>query len=143
MTILPQPKAPEWLRAISIHAPHAYAIIIGIKKQEYRSKLTTYRGWALIHSSGSKASDNAFQDYFINPDQIGVKRFALIGAAEILDCYGEPGDYAYQIGRAIAFPTPIEGIKGQQSIFWGTSDKYPEREGAFNQAWVMIQARLK
>lgn len=141
MPILPQ-KAPNWLRAISIHAPHAYAIIIGIKKAEYRTKSTNYRGWVLIHSSGSKASDDAFQDYFINPEQIGVRRFALIGAAEILDCTGSHGEFAYQIGRAIAFP-PFPNIKGQQSIFWGKSEKYPEREAAFDQAWGLIQERLK
>jgi hypothetical protein len=131
------------LRAISIHAPHAYAICIGLKNEEYRTKLTNYRGWALIHSSGSKASDDCFQDYFIDPVAIGVKRYAIIGAAEIYDCLGQPRDYRYLLRNAIAFSTPIEGIKGQQSIFWGKSDKYPERTEAFNNAWAMLQARLR
>lgn len=143
MTIITQTvDSPQWLRAISIHAPHAYAICIGVKKEEYRTKSTHYRGWALIHSSGSKASDDYFQDYFIDPVAIGIKRYAIIGAAEIYDCLGQPGDYRYLLRNAISFK-PIEGIKGQQSIFWGKSDKYPERTEAFNNAWAMLQARLR
>ncbi len=49
------------IKAISIHAPHAYAK--GIKGAEYRSRPTKQRGWILIHSSQSKASDQYFTDY--------------------------------------------------------------------------------
>lgn len=143
MTIIAQTvNFPQWLRAISIHAPHAYAICLGLKPEEYRTKSTNYRGWVLIHSSGSKQSDDYFQDYFIDPVAIGVKRYAIIGTAEIYDCLGQPGDYRYLLRNPIAFK-PIEGIKGQQSIFWGKSDKYPERIEAFNNAWAMLQARLR
>jgi hypothetical protein len=142
MTIITQTADfPQWLRAISIHAPHAYAICIGVKKQEYRTKSTNYRGWALIHASGSKASDDCFKDYFIDPKAIGVKRYAIIGAVEIYDCIGSLGDYAYCLRSPIAFPKPLEGIKGQQSIFWGATT--PERVKAFAEAWMILQSRLK
>ncbi|WP_178379502.1 hypothetical protein [Fischerella major] len=44
---------PEFLKAISIHTPHAYAICMGIKEAEYRSQPTLRRGWILIHAIGS------------------------------------------------------------------------------------------
>lgn len=142
MTIIAQTvNSPQWLRAISIHAPHAYAICLGLKPEEYRTKSTNYRGWVLIHSSGSKQSDDYFQDYFIDPVAIGVKRYAIIGAAEIYDCIGQPGDYRYLLRNAIAFSKPLQGIKGQQSIFWGATT--PERVKAFAEAWMILQSRLK
>lgn len=44
---------PEFLKAISIHTPHAYTICMGIKEAEYRSQPTLRRGWILIHAIGS------------------------------------------------------------------------------------------
>ncbi len=132
---------PQHLRAISIHAPHAYAIVLGIKPEEYRTRATNYRGWVLIHSSGSKASDDYFEDYGITHIKATAKRYALIGIADLYDCIGEPGDYAYCLRNAIAFPKAVEGIKGQQSIFWGATT--PERMKAFAEAWMIFQSRLK
>jgi hypothetical protein len=70
---------PETLKAISIHAPHAYAICMGIKQAEYRTQPTNRRGWILIHASQSKDSDHCFADYGISKDTI--KRGAIIGAS--------------------------------------------------------------
>jgi hypothetical protein len=72
---------PEDLKAISIHAPHAYAIALGIKKFEYRSRASKRLGWTLIHSTLSKSSDHFFAEYGIHPQ--GTKRGAIIGAAKI------------------------------------------------------------
>jgi hypothetical protein len=72
------------IKAISIHAPHAYAICLGIKSHEYRNSSTKRRGWVLIHSSSSRASDSCFQDYGIDP-KIAL-RGAIIGAAYLTDC---------------------------------------------------------
>ncbi|MBO3459969.1 hypothetical protein G7B40_040290 [Aetokthonos hydrillicola Thurmond2011] len=136
---------PSNLRAISIHAPFAYAICLGLKDEEYRTQPTLIRGWILIHSSQSKASDQYFTDYGIDianalggtPEAI-AKRGAIIGACKLTDCIGSPGDYAYCLKSPILFDKPIEGIRGQQSIFWGISDKFPERLEAFKLAWGMI-----
>jgi len=127
---------PSDLRAISIHAPFAYAICMGLKDEEYRTQSTKIRGWILIHASLSKASDIHIADYGIEPSTI--KRGAIIGACELTDCIGKPGDYAYCLESPILFEQPFEGIKGQQSIFWGISDKSPERFEAFRRAWSII-----
>ena len=129
---------PESLKAISIHAPHAYAICLGLKKAEYRSQPTDRRGWILIHASQSKDSDSYLADYGISKDTI--KRGAIIGAAQITDCTwdAEYGCYAYHLSQPILFDQPIEGIKGCQAIFWGA--KQPNKQAAFAIAWGMIEA---
>ena len=126
------------LKAISIHAPFAYAICMGLKDEEYRTQATKIRGWILIHSSQSKASDQYFIDYGI--DNAIVKRGAIIGACKLTDCIGSPGDYAYCLERPILFEQALEGVRGQQSIFWGISDRAPERQKAFQLAWESIQS---
>lgn len=109
---------------------------MGLKDEEYRTQSTKIRGWILIHASLSKASDIHIADYGIEPSTI--KRGAIIGACELTDCIGKPGDYAYCLESPILFEQPFEGIKGQQSIFWGISDKSPERFEAFRRAWSII-----
>ena len=127
---------PETLKAISIHAPHAYAICMGIKETEYRSRPTDRRGWILIHASQSKASDDFFAEYGIDPN---ICRGAIIGAAFLTNCIWDSHNqcYAYQLEEAILFDEPFEGIKGCQAIFWGanTSDK----QAAFAEAWNTIE----
>ncbi|MBO3463962.1 ASCH domain-containing protein [Aetokthonos hydrillicola Thurmond2011] len=132
---------PESLKAISIHAPHAYAICMGIKVAEYRSQPTDRRGWILIHASGSKDSDHFLADYGISKDTI--KRGAIIGAAQITDCTwdAEFGCYAYHLESPILLQEPIEGIKGCQAIFWGA--KLTQNQAAFAIAWAMIKATTK
>jgi hypothetical protein len=125
------------LRAISIHAPFAYAICMGLKDEEYRTQPTKIRGWILIHSSKSKDSDQYFTDYGI--DGVIAKRGAIIGACQLADCVGNPGDYAYCLKHPILFPQALESVRGQQSIFWGITEKRPERLKAFELAWEMIQ----
>jgi hypothetical protein len=54
----------------------------------------------------------------------------------------EAGDgNRYLLRNAIAFSKPLQGIKGQQSVFWGATT--PERVKAFAEAWMILQSRLK
>ena len=106
---------PPNLKAIGIHAPHAYAICLGIKKDEYRTQPTNRRGWILIHASQSKQSNDYFADYGIN--KTTIKRGAIIGAVKIISCVRFAGDYAYQLTNPIKFSHPVEEVKGKQSIF--------------------------
>ena len=131
-------SCPESLKAISIHAPFAYAICLGLKDKEYRSRRTSQHGWILIHASQSKASDSYLADYGI--DKSTIKRGAIIGAAQITDCTwdSELECYAYQLESPILFHQPIEGIKGCQAIFWGA--KTTEKQAAFAAAWKLISA---
>lgn len=135
--IKPKQSAPSGLKAISIHAPHAYAICLGLKPEEYRTRSTGIRGWVLIHASQSQASDSFFQDYGIDIRQIKIARGAIIGAAYIEYCEGCSGDYAYGISQYKLFEKPLTGISGKQAIFWGAKS---DREiQAFQEAWSLIK----
>jgi hypothetical protein len=137
----PQKSVIDKIKAISIHAPHAYAICMGKKPYEYRNSPTEKRGWVLIHSSSSKASDSFFEDYGI--DLKIAKRGAIIGASFITDCSPDyQGGYAYRMTRSMLFPTPIVGVKGCQSIFWGHC-KDPQKLKAFEQAIEQMGINLK
>jgi hypothetical protein len=127
-------KAPSNLKAMSCHAPFAYAICMGLKDEEYRTIPTNIRGWILIHASLAKTSDTYFQDYDIDPKK--VERGAIIGAALIEDCLGEPGDWAYMISDYRLFDKPLKGIQGKQIIFWGAKTDFEKQ--AFDKAWSMI-----
>ena len=141
-----QPQKPknsviDKIKAISIHAPHAYAICLGKKPYEYRNSPTKKRGWVLIHSSGSKASDPCFDDYGISKNM--AVRQAIIGASFITDCSPDyHGGYAYRMTRSMLFPVPILGIKGCQTIFWGHC-KDPQKIKAFEQALDQMGIDLK
>ena len=119
------------IKAISIHAPHAYAICLGKKPYEYRNSPTKVRGWVLIHSSSSKASDSFFDDYGI--DKKIAHRGAIIGAAFITDCSSDSQGYAYKMTRVMLFKETIQGVKGCQAIFWGHCSD-PAKIKAFQQA---------
>ena len=116
----------------------AYAICLGIKKDEYRTQPTKRRWWVLIHASTSKQSDDYFADYGI--DQTNIKRGTIIGAVKIINCIGFPGDYAYQLANPIKFSRFVEKVKGKQSIFWGA--KSDAEKIAFTLASEQIREHL-
>lgn len=129
---------PEKLKAVSVHPPFAYAIVRGLKKEEYRSQATNRKGWILIHASKSTASDECFVDYGIYPGSI--KRGAIIGACKITGCRQDGfKDYAYQLAEAFEFKSPID-CTGSQSIFWGATNE--QRKVVFTLASNQIREYL-
>lgn len=129
---------PAKLKAISIHPPFAYAIVQGLKLEEYRSKPTNRKGWILIHASKSTASDEYFKEYGINPSNI--KRGAIIGACKILTCVQTGfSEYAYHLSEAFEFKNPVDCI-GCQSIFWGATND--EKKVVFTLASEQIRSHL-
>lgn len=131
-------KAVNIIKCMSVHAPHAYAICMDKKHHELRNSSTKRRGWILIHSSSSKASDSWFPEYGIDPSIVKIERGAIIGAAFIDGCIHMEKDdyYAYEISRYKKFTFPLLGVKGCQSIFWGHSNdplKIKAFRGAINQ----------
>lgn len=134
MTNILSAQFPEKLRAMSMHYPYAWAIVNGEKKEEYRTRLTHYRGIVLIHASGSKDSDFELYEYGIDPET--APRKVILGAVELIDCQDRGDHFAYILQSPKALEIPINAA-GQQSIFWPAST--PERVLAFNQAWEQLQ----
>lgn len=128
-------KAPEELRAITIHAHHALAIALGIKDEEYRSRYTHYRGWILIHASAQKLPDTHFAHYGLEPSLCDGFYGAIIGAAKLADIEGDEGDYTYRLTDAFLFDGQIK-CAGNQAIIWGASNS--EKNQAFDIAWSLI-----
>lgn len=129
---------PAKLKAMSVHPPYAYAIVRGLKDEEYRSKATNRKGWILIHASKSTASDECFAEYGINPGSI--KRGAIIGAYKITGCrQAGYNNYVYQLAEAFEFKTPID-CTGSQSIFWGATNE--QRKVVFTLASNQIREYL-
>lgn len=128
--------APPALKAASLHAPWGYAIALGLKDEEYRTRRYAHRGWTLLHVTKSKKSDNFLDDYYLR-GRIEIHRSAFIGATWIESCDGESGNWTYHCRRSFLFPEPIMGVKGQQSVFWGS---LPDSEQAFADGWRYINS---
>jgi len=128
------------IKALSVHAPHAYAICLGKKQFEYRSWATKKRGWVLIHATASTSDDSYFHEYGINPKT--VYRQAIIGASYIADCLpDEDGGYMFKMTRSFLFKVPVLNIKGQIK-FWGHSND-PTKVKGFAQAIEQMAATFK
>ena len=75
-------------KALTLHAPWAWAIVNGIKMVENRDWATTYRGTIFVHASRSFESDVAARDLFarmqVTPPKEFV-RFAILGTVDLVD----------------------------------------------------------
>jgi len=92
------------MRALSIRQPHAEAIMRGVKKIEYRSRLTKIRERIYIYAAlgrftpeteaemmaGYKIKDVACDD---------LPRGVLIGTVELFDCAGDEGEYEWYVRK--------------------------------------------
>jgi hypothetical protein len=130
-------ERPQTLRAMTCHAPYAYALALGLKVEEYRYRATNYRGWLLFHSGVSTASDSAFQYLDITPEE--AKRGFIIGAGYLNDCQQSGNYYAYQIVTPLLFQNPLR-IRGKQQILWSPSDDNESK--IFDSAWRIIQTMI-
>ena len=69
------------MKAITIKEPWASLIVQGIKKYEFRSWKTNYRGKVLIHAGLSKENIDRFKNY-----NLDISSGEIIGEAVISDC---------------------------------------------------------
>ena len=126
------------MKALTIKQPWANLIIEGIKKYEFRTWKTNYRGKILIHAglSFEQKYSNKFKHY--NFEYI---KGAIIGEAEIIDCilvdeqfndklqkenslvYGNnhTGSYAWKLDNVKKYKNPIY-IKGKLGL-WNCEEK--------------------
>ncbi len=79
------------MRALSIRQPYAEQILRGKKKVEYRSRPTNIRERVYIHASMNPGVVQAWEEMKMKPGDLPTG--VLVGAVEIKDCTGKPGDY--------------------------------------------------
>ncbi|MBD0263482.1 MAG: hypothetical protein ICV78_12385 [Tolypothrix sp. Co-bin9] len=125
---------PKTLRAMTCHAPYAYALSLELKTEEYRYRPTQYRGWVFFHSGLSTASDDAFEYLDITPQE--AQRGCIIGAGYLNDCEKIDNYFAYKFSSAILFDKPLK-IRGKQPILWQPANDYESR--IFDSAWQILK----
>jgi hypothetical protein len=124
------------MKAITIHAPWAWAIISGYKRFENRTWETRHRGELWIHAGKSTASDQKANKVF---DDLGIDypkswddiRGKIIGRVEltrIVDPTGDPfatGPRCWELDC----PQGIEpiSINGRQSIWEFSQERIANR----------------
>lgn len=132
------------MKAITIQQPYAYAIVVGIKQYETRSRRTNIRGRVAIHagkkvsSSFEKIVSKCYIGNIETGGKLAVDLGAVIGTVEIVDCVpveavlntltererllGDytPGRFAWVLKNPVMFTTPFPA-KGQQGWWkWDT-----------------------
>jgi hypothetical protein len=122
---------------MTCHAPFAYALALGKKREEYRSRETKYRGWVLFHSGLSTASDYAFQYLDMSPQD--AKRGYIIGAGYLNHCSKSGNCFAYEFINSVVFENPLK-IKGKQPILWQPADDKEVK--IFALAWQELQRMI-
>ncbi|MHC5916098.1 MAG: ASCH domain-containing protein [Nostoc sp.] len=136
MTILPE-KCPTTVRAMTVHAPFAYAMALGQKTEEYRYRSTTYRGWIFLHCGLSTASDYAFE--YLDMEPKDAQRGCIVGACFLNSCTQSGNCYAYQMITPVVFENALK-IRGKQSILWLPSDTNEVK--IFALAWQILQTMI-
>ena len=136
MTIIPT-EYPATTRAMTCHAPFAYALALGEKPQEFRYRATDYRGWLFFHCGLSTASDYAFEYLDMSPQD--AKRGCIIGAGYLNDCSKSGNCYAYEFINPVVFENPLR-IKGKQQILWLPADSNEVK--IFKAAWQLLQTMI-
>jgi hypothetical protein len=88
---------PESMKALSIDAPWAWAIVRGHKRWENRSWATRHRGRLWIHATQARRSDEAAAAIFAElaieapaGDALDALRGRVLGYVDLLDCVPYP-----------------------------------------------------
>ena len=130
-------ECPATTRAMTTHAPFAYALALGEKREEYRYRSTDYRGWLFFHCGLSTASDSAFEYLDMEPED--AQRGCIIGAGYLNDCSKSGNCYAYEFTQAVLFENALK-IRGKQQILWLPADSNEVK--IFKAAWQILQTMI-
>ncbi|MBE9107686.1 hypothetical protein IQ229_22975 [Nostoc cf. edaphicum LEGE 07299] len=130
-------ECPATVRAMTCHAPFAYALALGEKREEYRYRETKYRGWVFFHSGISTASDYAFEYLDMSPED--AKRGYIIGAGYLNYCSPSGNIWAYGFINSVLFEN-AQKIRGKQPILWQPADDNEVK--IFNSSWQILQTMI-
>src|SRR5688500_15025924 len=111
------------MKALTVHQPHATAILYYGKAIENRTRCTATRGTIALHA-GLQFDDRV---YFPENFKAQIVRGAIIGVVDILDCvdkhkskwFHKPFGYLLDNPRPLLRPIPCKGMLG----FWNVPAK--------------------
>lgn len=120
----------DQMRALSIAQPWAECIVSKGKNIENRSWNTKFRGYFLVHASGSKDKARfqyCFEDYDLNFNPEDLAFGAIVGIAELSDVINKKqltrntkkwfyGEYGFALKNVIKLKEPVK-VNGALS-FW-------------------------
>ncbi len=115
-----QIKAAEFFdktrRTLSIRQPYAEEIMLGIKKEEYRSIPTNIRGRVYIYASNTLDDVTGKTKGTKNKD---LPRGVIIGSVEIVGCYGSKSEgYAWTLANPERLLKPVKPVKQPQPVWF-------------------------
>lgn len=106
----------DTLPTISILQPHAWAVMAGVKRVEFRSRPCSYRGPLLVHAGKSERDMDGLDEYLAErPDLANPTLYfgCLLGVVDLIDCrLIKPREF----GLVLANPRPIDPVKAQGKI---------------------------
>jgi len=116
------------MKALTIHQPYASMIALGLKRTEYRTWRTHYRGPLAIHAAARKPHDYAeigfYDEWMLGPVE-DLPRGAIVAYVELVACVpleipeeGPPIEYGWKL--ADIHPIEPKPYKGQQGL-WNLS----------------------
>jgi hypothetical protein len=119
------------MKSISIRQPWAWLIVNGFKNIENRTRRTNFRGEILVHASGFRPKEKAWNSFqaafgtglfgdFKLPDMDKIDFGGIVGKTEIVDCISKSdsqwfeGPYGYVLKNSK--PLSFISCKGQVTI---------------------------
>jgi len=108
-------------KALSLRQPFAEQIIRGKKKNEYRSKVTHFRGRLYIYAALGRFPPEDWKGTGIEPYTLPTG--VLIGTVEIVDCKPDPdGGYIWKLANPKRLRTPLVPDRHPQPMFFQPFD---------------------
>ncbi len=105
-------------RALSIRQPYVEMILRGIKKAEYRSRLTHIRERVYIYASLKPGDESYYKKLQVEPGTLPTG--LILGTVEIVDCKYRilQGDYQWILANPKRLKTPIKPERQPQPGFF-------------------------
>ena len=107
------------LRAISVKQPFVELILRGLKRAEYRSRLTNIRERVYLYASlKSRMKDRGWRQLRLQPDDLPTGTIA--GSVEIAGCRRLPGGngFAYLLKNLKRLRRPLKPTNQPQPGIW-------------------------
>ena len=101
-------RAESRMHAISIRQPYAEQILLGLKSEEYRSRITHIRGRVYLYASKGRGDPDGFRALGMEPGELPVG--VIVGTVEIVNCkYCKEGGgyYSYELKHPERLREPL------------------------------------